>query len=69
MTLLVTDIEGSTTLLQRVGEDVDGRALAEHHALIRSSLASYDGTELTMTSTAGRCLTGQLAKTWNSQSE
>jgi predicted ATPase/class 3 adenylate cyclase len=48
MTLLFTDIEGSTTLLQRVGEDVYGRALAEHHALIRSSLAAYDGTELTM---------------------
>src|SRR5579872_6916703 len=49
MTLLFTDIEGSTTLLQRVGEDVYGRALAEHHALIRASLAAHDGTELTMT--------------------
>jgi predicted ATPase/class 3 adenylate cyclase len=48
MTFLFTDIEGSTTLLQRVGEDVYGRALAEHHALIRSSLAAHDGTELTM---------------------
>jgi predicted ATPase/class 3 adenylate cyclase len=48
MTLLFTDIEGSTTLLQRVGEDVYARALAEHHALIRSSLAAHDGTELTM---------------------
>jgi predicted ATPase/class 3 adenylate cyclase len=49
MTFLFTDIEGSTTLLQRVGEDVYGRALAEHHALIRSALAAHDGTELTMT--------------------
>jgi predicted ATPase/class 3 adenylate cyclase len=48
-TFLFTDIEGSTTLLQRVGQDVYGRALAEHHALIRSSLAAHDGTELTMT--------------------
>jgi predicted ATPase/class 3 adenylate cyclase len=49
ITFLFTDIEGSTALLQRVGEDVYGRALAEHHALIRSSLAAHDGTELTMT--------------------
>jgi predicted ATPase/class 3 adenylate cyclase len=49
LTFLFTDIEGSTALLQRVGEDVYGRALAEHHALIRSSLAAHDGTELTMT--------------------
>ena len=49
LTLLFTDIEGSTTLLRRVGEDIYGRALAEHHALIRSALAAHDGTELTMT--------------------
>ena len=48
MTFLFTDIEGSTTLLQRVGEDVYARALAEHHALIRSELAAHDGIELTM---------------------
>ena len=49
LTFLFTDIEGSTTLLQRLGEDAYGRALAEHHALVRSSLAAHDGTELTMT--------------------
>jgi predicted ATPase/class 3 adenylate cyclase len=49
MTFLFTDIEGSTTLLQRLGEDVYGCALAEHHALIRSALAAHGGTELTMT--------------------
>ena len=48
MTFLFTDIEGSTTLLQRFGEDAYARALAEHHALIRSSLAVHHGTELTM---------------------
>jgi predicted ATPase/class 3 adenylate cyclase len=48
MTLLFTDIEGSTALLQRAGEEIYARALAEHHALIRSSLAAHDGTELTM---------------------
>jgi predicted ATPase/class 3 adenylate cyclase len=47
-TFLFTDIEGATTLLQRVGEDVYARALTEHHALIRSALAAHDGTELTM---------------------
>jgi class 3 adenylate cyclase len=48
MTFLFTDIEGSTTLLQRSGQDAYARALAEHHALIRSSLSAHDGTELTM---------------------
>jgi len=48
MTFLFTDIEGSTTLLQRSGEDAYAKALAEHHALIRSAMAAHDGTELTM---------------------
>jgi len=48
MTFLFTDIEGSTALLQRVGEDVYARALAEHHALIRSALVAHDGAELNM---------------------
>jgi len=48
LTFLFTDIEGSTTLLQRFGEDAYARALAEHHALIRAALAAHDGTELTM---------------------
>jgi class 3 adenylate cyclase len=48
MTFLFTDIEGSTALMSRVGEDVYVQVLAEHHALIRSALAAHDGSELTM---------------------
>ena len=46
LTFLFTDIEGSTLLLRRVGEDAYGQILAGHHALIRSALASYEGREL-----------------------
>jgi class 3 adenylate cyclase len=48
MTFLFTDIEGSTALMSRVGEDVYAQVLAEHHALIRSALAAHEGSELTM---------------------
>jgi predicted ATPase/class 3 adenylate cyclase len=43
---LFTDIEGSTALLQRVGEDVYARVLADHHGLIRSALAGHRGREV-----------------------
>jgi predicted ATPase/class 3 adenylate cyclase len=46
LTFLFTDIEGSTALLQRLGEDVYAQVLAGHHALIRSSLAAHGGTEV-----------------------
>jgi class 3 adenylate cyclase/tetratricopeptide (TPR) repeat protein len=46
LTFLFTDIEGSTALLRRVGEDVYARLLADHHALIRTALAAHDGREL-----------------------
>jgi predicted ATPase/class 3 adenylate cyclase len=49
LTFLGTDIEGSTSLLRRLGDDGYARVLAEHHALIRSALAAHAGTELTMT--------------------
>jgi class 3 adenylate cyclase len=49
LTFLVTDIEGSTALLRRLGGDGYARVLAEHHTLIRSALAAHGGTELTMT--------------------
>lgn len=45
-TFLFTDIEGSTTLLGRVGQDVYARVLAGHHAIIRSGLAAHDGREV-----------------------
>jgi predicted ATPase/class 3 adenylate cyclase len=45
-TFLFTDVEGSTALLGRVGEDAYARVLAGHHALIRSALAAHDGSEV-----------------------
>jgi predicted ATPase/class 3 adenylate cyclase len=48
LTFLVTDIEGSTALLRRIGDEGYARVLAEHHALIRAALAAHEGTELTM---------------------
>ena len=46
LTFLFTDIEGSTALLGRVGEDGYAQVLAGHHALIRSALAAHDGREI-----------------------
>jgi predicted ATPase/class 3 adenylate cyclase len=48
-TFLFTDIEGSTSLLRRLGGDVYSQMLVEHHALIRSALAAHGGAELTTT--------------------
>ncbi|MGH3236075.1 MAG: adenylate/guanylate cyclase domain-containing protein, partial [Streptosporangiaceae bacterium] len=45
-TFLFTDIEGSTALLGRLGEDLYAQVLAGHHALIRSALAAHDGREV-----------------------
>jgi class 3 adenylate cyclase len=46
LTFLFTDIEGSTALLRRLGEDDYARVLAGHHALIRSALTAHDGREV-----------------------
>src|SRR5580704_15997430 len=46
LTFLFTDIEGSTALLGRLGEDAYAQVLADHHALIRSALAAHDGREV-----------------------
>ena len=43
LTFLFTDIEGSTALLGRLGDDVYAQVLARHHALIRSALAAHGG--------------------------
>jgi class 3 adenylate cyclase/tetratricopeptide (TPR) repeat protein len=45
-TFLFTDIEGSTALLGRVGQEVYARVLADHHAIIRSGLAAHGGREV-----------------------
>ena len=46
LTFLFTDIEGSTALLKRLGEDVYADVLADHHSLIRSCLATHGGREV-----------------------
>ncbi|MGB6582555.1 MAG: adenylate/guanylate cyclase domain-containing protein [Streptosporangiaceae bacterium] len=46
LTFLFTDIEGSTALLQRVGEGVYAEVLADHHLLIRSGLTAHGGEEV-----------------------
>ncbi len=46
LTFLFTDIEGSTALLRRSGDDVYALILADHHGLIRSALAARGGREL-----------------------
>ena len=46
MTFLFTDIEGSTALLGRLGEDGYARVLAGHHAVIRSALDAHGGREV-----------------------
>lgn len=44
-TFLFTDIEGSTSLLSRLGADAYGAVLADHHRLVREGLARHGGTE------------------------
>jgi class 3 adenylate cyclase len=45
-TFLFTDIEGSTALLGRVGQDIYAQVLAGHHSIIRSGLAAHGGREV-----------------------
>ena len=44
--LLFTDIEGSTRLIQRLGEEEYGLALGEHRRLLRRAVAAHDGAEV-----------------------
>jgi predicted ATPase/class 3 adenylate cyclase/Tfp pilus assembly protein PilF len=46
LTFLFTDIEGSTALLRRAGEDAYAQVLAGHQAVIRSGLAGHGGREV-----------------------
>jgi predicted ATPase/class 3 adenylate cyclase len=46
VTLLFTDIEGSTGLLQELGPDAYADALAEHRRLLREAFASHGGVEV-----------------------
>jgi predicted ATPase/class 3 adenylate cyclase len=45
-TFLFTDIEGSTRLLEHLGEAEYAAVLTEHHRLIRDALAANDGEEV-----------------------
>jgi class 3 adenylate cyclase len=45
VTMLFSDIEGSTALLGRLG-DRYGRALSDHRVLLRAAFAAWDGREM-----------------------
>ena len=45
LTLLFTDIEGSTVMLERLGDAYIG-LLDDHHRLIRAAIAASDGREV-----------------------
>ena len=45
-TFLFTDIEGSTRLLQDLGDDAYEASLAEHRRLLREAFATHDGIEV-----------------------
>jgi len=45
VTLLFTDIQGSTQLLRRLGDRYPG-ILAEHHTILRATLAKHGGYEV-----------------------
>src|SRR5947208_817238 len=46
VTLLFTDIEGSTRMIEELGEDGYVQALAEHRRLLRSALSERGGVEV-----------------------
>ena len=46
VTLMFTDIEGSTSLTQRLGDEGAQRLLREHNEAVRRALDSYNGREI-----------------------
>src|SRR5262245_7082568 len=46
VTFLFTDVEGSTRLLDELGEEGYGDALAQHRQVIRGACAAQDGAEV-----------------------
>jgi class 3 adenylate cyclase len=46
VTLLFTDIEGSTRLIESLGEEAYVQALAEHRRLLRSAFSAHRGVEV-----------------------
>ncbi len=45
LSILFTDIEGSTRLVQRLGDQY-AEVLARHHQTLRAAIAAHDGTEV-----------------------
>jgi class 3 adenylate cyclase len=45
ITMLFTDIEGSTALLSRLGDQY-GEALSAHHAMLRAAIVAWHGHEI-----------------------
>jgi len=48
VTLLFTDIEGSTRMLRELGRDAYVEALEDHRRLLRAAFAAHDGVEVDM---------------------
>jgi len=46
VTFLFTDIEGSTRLLEHLGDDTYDKVLGQHHRIIREAIASHHGVEV-----------------------
>jgi predicted ATPase/class 3 adenylate cyclase/Tfp pilus assembly protein PilF len=46
VTFVFSDIEGSTPLLERVGDDAYERLLGEHHRILREAIAAHAGVEV-----------------------
>jgi predicted ATPase/class 3 adenylate cyclase len=46
VTFLLSDIEGSTALLEYVGDEVFERLLQEHHRIVREAIAAHGGVEV-----------------------
>lgn len=46
VTVLFTDIEGSTRLIEELDDEGYVRALAEHRRLLRAAFAAYGGVEV-----------------------
>jgi class 3 adenylate cyclase len=46
VTFVFTDIEGSTRLLQELGDEAYGRVSGDHRRLVREAFAEHEGTEI-----------------------
>ena len=46
VTFVFTDIDGSTRLLQELGDEAYGRVAGDHRRLVRETFAAHDGTEI-----------------------